>query len=389
MTKLVLALAIALAGARPALAGEVNQAALAHLVERGRAAHSSALLVWHRGKLIVEEYFGEKPHLGPLMSMTKSVVALGVARLVDKGKLRLDQPVSDFYPEWKQGRKGQITLRHILNHTSGLQNFPDTGVEIYPAPDAIKLALAAELSDAPGKRFSYNNKAVNLLAGIIEIASGRPMDRYIFDTILRPIGIRDGGWFERDAAGHPYAMSGLALKPADVIRIGRLLLGRGSFGAKRILSERVVAELLAPGLDPTCGLLWWRMPRSQKSVVDDKSIADMRKHRVDERTIADLTKIKDRPLVTAVEFEAAMKRALGARWRDRVADVRNTGARETTRINSPDIVAYDAIGSLGQFLIVIPAAQLVAVRMVDSTESYDEETDVFGDFFDSVRALVE
>src|SRR3546814_19063982 len=68
------------------------------------------------------------------------------------------QPVADFYPEWKQGQKQQITLRMLLNHSSGLQNARRADVEIYPAPDAIQLALAAELSSKPGTAASYNNK---------------------------------------------------------------------------------------------------------------------------------------------------------------------------------------------------------------------------------------
>src|SRR5215831_3493395 len=108
---------ICLASTSLAGATELKPERLAKLVQRGRATHSTALLVWYHGKLVADETFGGKPHPGPMMSMTKSIVALAVARLVDEGKLRLDEPVADFYPEWKQGQKQKVTIRHILTHT--------------------------------------------------------------------------------------------------------------------------------------------------------------------------------------------------------------------------------------------------------------------------------
>jgi CubicO group peptidase (beta-lactamase class C family) len=392
---LVLVLAVAATPVLPAAWAappRIRPQALAHLIERGRASHSNALLVWQHGKLIAEEYFGTPPHLEPLMSSTKSIVALAVARLIDDGKVAsFDQPVSDFYPEWKQGQKRGITLRHLLDHTSGLQNEPNTTVEIYPAPDAIQLALAAELSDPPGTRFAYNNKAVNLLAGIIAKAAGVAMDRYIDDTILRPLGITDAKWVEHDQAGHPFAMSGLVLTGAALLKIGRLVLGKGAVDGKRIVSERRLGELLAQSqpLEPICGLLWWRIPRWSQTVIDAAALDDMKQHGVDPATIAALATLQGRVFARKPEFDEALRQALGDGWVDRYLAAKAKGAKIATRTRSPDIVAYNTIGYLGEFLIVIPGADLVAVRLVDASEHYDEKTDGFDDFFDEVRALVE
>ena len=96
------------------------------------------------------------------MSATKSVVALAIVLLLDEGKLAsLDEPVSNIFAEWKQGRKRDITVRMLLDHTSGLQNVANAGEELEAAPDLVKLALAAELSSDPGTTFSYNTKATN------------------------------------------------------------------------------------------------------------------------------------------------------------------------------------------------------------------------------------
>jgi len=370
---------------------EIDPAALDNLVARARATHSNALLVWHHGKLIREDYFGTRPHGEPLMSTTKSIVALAIGTLVDDGKLRsFDQPVSDFYPEWKQGQKRSITIRHLLTHTSGLQNEGNTGIEIYPAPDAIKLALAAELSDRPGTKFSYNNKATNLLAGIVQRASGQRMDRYVADHIFRPLGIVDARWVELDAAGAPYAMSGLAMTAADLLKIGQLMLGNGSFAGKRVLSERTVQAIVSEGDPgyPGYGLLWWRIARSHVRVVDDDQLAMMRRAGVDAQVVAALATLKDHPMASEEALDAGLKQALGTDW---IAKYHAGGAKTKLLKDqwSTDFIGFNTNGYLGEYLIVLPAAELIAVRLVDSSDHYNQATDGFSDFLTAVRRLVE
>jgi CubicO group peptidase (beta-lactamase class C family) len=153
--------------AEPADVG-IDKGLLEQLKTRAEKANSDALVIVKDGKLVADWSFGKPVGAIEAMSATKSVVSLAIGRLIDQGKIKsLDQPVADFYPEWKQGRKKQITIRHLLNHTSGLENKPIT-TEIYDSPNFVQFALAAELSDDPGSRFSYNNKAVNLLAGLVE-----------------------------------------------------------------------------------------------------------------------------------------------------------------------------------------------------------------------------
>jgi CubicO group peptidase (beta-lactamase class C family) len=148
--------------------------------------------------------------------------------LITLGRIEsLDTPLYEFFPEWKQGLKQKITLRHVLSHTSGLQNVPDTRVEIYPSPDFVQLALAAELAHPPGTKFEYNNKAVNLLAGIVERVSGKKLDEFMRDEIFTPLGIREFDWM-RDRAGNPHVMAGLTLYPLDLAKLGQLVLNRGS-----------------------------------------------------------------------------------------------------------------------------------------------------------------
>jgi len=135
----------------------IDPAALERLKARAEKAGSDAVVIVKDGRLVADWTFGRPP--GPIeaMSATKSIVALAVGRLIDQGKIRsLDQPLCDFYPEWRQGRKRRVTIRHLLNHTSGLQNDPHAS-EIDASPDFVQFALAADLGDDPGARFAYNS----------------------------------------------------------------------------------------------------------------------------------------------------------------------------------------------------------------------------------------
>ena len=205
----------------------MDKAALAPLIARAQATHSDALVVRQHDRVVGSWYSDNE--LTPILTMscTKSVVNLAIGALIDDGQVAgLDQPVCDFYPEWRQGNKRRITIRHLLNHTSGLQNHPNAGIELEPSPDWIQLALAAELSDVPGTRFAYNNKAVNLLAGIVQRAARQRLDHYLRDRIFAPLDITAVDWVY-DQAGTPYAAGGLSLLASDLAKIGQLVLNRG------------------------------------------------------------------------------------------------------------------------------------------------------------------
>ncbi|MBS1489033.1 MAG: serine hydrolase [Bacteroidetes bacterium] len=177
---------------------KIDKAALDTLLKAAKQTQTDGLVIYQDGKLYGEYYFGKEPKKIEAMSSTKSIVNLAIGKLITDGLLTsIDQPVYEFYPEWKQGMKKDITIRHLLNHTSGMQNFPNTNIEIYPSPNFVNLALAAELTDKPGTKFSYNNKAVNLLGGIVKVLTRKRVDNYLYEKIFEPLGINDFDWQAR------------------------------------------------------------------------------------------------------------------------------------------------------------------------------------------------
>lgn len=369
------------------------QAALQHLLERGKATHSDAVLVRHDGKTIGHYYRGGKPP-GPieLMSATKSVVALGIGQLLDAGKIKsLDQPVHDFYPEWKQGLKTDITIRMLLNHTSGIQNVPETPTEIYPAPDIVQLALAADLTSKPGRHFAYNNKAVNLLAGIIAKASGKPMDVFFRDGLFKAMDIHPGPW-DKDDTDHPYAMAGLKLTAADAARIGQLVLDHGAWHGRQLVSADYIKTMLASGqsINPHCGLLWWRRSAWTQFLSPTPNVfAMLHKRGVPEPTVKRLQSLRGQHFDNGVEATSAVLKALGPNAMDTLRTQlisRGIGPYALFDLKQGPVVAYTAEGYLGQYIVVIPKARLVAVRQIDGTPDQPSE-DGYADFTRQVVAL--
>jgi CubicO group peptidase (beta-lactamase class C family) len=384
------ALSLALAAAAPAHAARAAdpmapaaQAALDTLLERGKATHSDTVLVLHDGKPIGHYYRNGTPP-GPieLMSATKSVVALGIGQLLGDGRIKsLDQPVSDFYPEWKQGLKADITVRMLLDHTSGMQNVPMAPKEIYPAPDAVQLALAADLTSTPGEVFSYNNKAVNLLAGIIGKASGQPMDTFFRDGLFKAMDIHPGPW-DKDKTGHPYAMAGLKLGAADAAKIGQLVLDRGKWKGRQLVQADYIDTMLAPGQEqqPDCGLLWWRRPAWMHFSTDPDSFDLLRKRGVPDAVVAKLESLRGAHFDGSdAAIDAVVKALGGAEVLRKQLVSRGIGPYRLFTIDKGPAVAFEANGYLGQYIVVIPAAGLVGVRQIDGSPDQPDD-DGYADF---------
>ncbi|HEX8638095.1 MAG TPA: serine hydrolase domain-containing protein [Pyrinomonadaceae bacterium] len=369
-----------------------TSAKLAHLVERGRETNSDAVIVIQDGKVLAEEYYGKPKGAVYVASAGKSLTALAIGKLLDEGKIKsLDQPVSDFYPEWLQGSKKLITIRMLLNHTSGIQNVANASVEIErksPPVNAIKLALAAELSDAPGKNFSYNNKAVGLLGGIVERASGKRMDVYFAEAFYKPMNIRNYDWI-RDEDNNPAAYGAFLLEPMDFAKFGLLMLGGGQFQGKQILSKSFVEEAFKPNpLFAAGGLLWWRYPKSSKSVIDSEKFAQMRKDGVNEEFLRKIQPLENLSFDSNESYAAALEKALGKDWREQVNKVlenKSYGLRK--RIFSDEIVGYYASGFRGNYLLVMPKEKLVAARVVRNDADYNWDTDGFNDFLQLAAGL--
>ena len=126
----------------------------------------------------------------PIASVSKHFTAAAVLRLADQGKLSLDDPLSRFFPAARP-RIGALTIRHLLDHTSGLTRGG-------PAPRhaALSVIRRGGTARAQGEDWDYSNYNFSLLGLVIEQASGRDYARYVHDELAAPLGLTGTGYCE-------------------------------------------------------------------------------------------------------------------------------------------------------------------------------------------------
>ena len=144
------------------------------------------------------------------MSVTKFVTALGAAFLLEEGRIAaLDAPLSIWFPEWNDGLKAKVTLRHLLTHTSGIEHRPSAQT-LNRERDKVTFVRKSRVVVEPGTQLSYSNEGVALLSGVLGQAAGEPVDAYLNKRLFRPLRIRDWAW-DRDGAGNTITYAQLAL----------------------------------------------------------------------------------------------------------------------------------------------------------------------------------
>jgi len=336
------------------------------LLKAAEETQTDGLLIYLDGKIVGEYYFGKSPRKVETMSSTKSIVSLAIGKLLTDGKIKsLDQPVSDFYPEWKQGMKSNITLRHLLNHTSGLQNFPSTSKEIYPSPDFVQLALSAEVVNIPGSYFSYNNKAVNLIAGVVRKASGQRMDIYLKEKLFAPLGITDFDW-TLDRAGNPHGMSGFQAYPKDFLKLGQLWLQQGLWEGQQIISKEFFVEAGTPGkLSPSCGLLWWIHYEKSYAIIDDAQIDTLKKAGLPEDVIKRINSIKGKYVLEEyIPLFNQKVKAFTPEWDTKYTSLLLNKGLSVSRKEYSKPIGFSTNGYLGNYMVVYPGKNLVVVRLI-------------------------
>jgi len=242
-----------------------------------------------------------------IASMTKSVTAVAILQLVEKGKIFLDDPVSKFIPEFKAPQilvevfedssfssipaTNEITIHHLLTHTSGIgygfqsdlynalvikhgisEGFEERPIELQ---ENTKRIAGLPLLHEPGAQWTYS-LSYDVLGAVVEVASGQKLDQYFYKNILRPLGMNDTYFYlpesktdrlvsvyehndrkdgfiparypltEYPVRGARMYLSGgadLSGTTADIGIFAQMLFNKGSYNGVRILTESSVVTM--------------------------------------------------------------------------------------------------------------------------------------------------
>ena len=205
------------------------------------STQSVALL--KNGYLIGERYADgfNKDSYGTSWSMAKSFYAALILISIDKGEIKsLDQKVYDFLPYFDDDRS-VITIRQILNMSSGLE-YPDHQHEtMFFRKDHLKYSRNVKLEKEPDTLFEYNNVNSMLLGEVLEVATGKKADILLEERILNKIGIEKKTLW-RDEAQNVLTYCCIDMSARDYAKFGQLFSNGGTWNGEQIISKELVDE---------------------------------------------------------------------------------------------------------------------------------------------------
>lgn len=211
-----------------------------------------AFLVIQNEKIKYEEYwdgYNEKS-LSNSFSAAKSVVALLIGVALDEGKIKsLDQPVGDFLPEYNEGSRKELTIRQVLTMSSGL-NWEEkyttpfsTTARAYYGSNIADLVIDLEVVDEPGVYFEYLSGNTQILAMIVEAATGQRISEYASEKIWSSIGAQHNAlWCLDTEDGMEKAYCCFNTNARDFARFGQLILNNGIWNNKEIISKDYITD---------------------------------------------------------------------------------------------------------------------------------------------------
>jgi CubicO group peptidase (beta-lactamase class C family) len=155
-------------------------------------------------------------------------------------------PISDFFTEEANlfnGDKTKITIKNLLNHTSGLTWDGYTEhVEFSNSLSPVKYVLGKELEAIPGEKYNYNSGGTHLISYILTKITGKKTLEFANEVFFNPMHFESVEWLKLKDGVCDGAGFGLKLDPKDLIKIGNLFLSNGNFNNQRILSEKWIRK---------------------------------------------------------------------------------------------------------------------------------------------------
>ncbi|MCW3098869.1 MAG: estB 3 [Chthonomonadaceae bacterium] len=229
-----------------------------------------------------------------IASQSKPITATCLMMLVDEGKLKLDDPVAKYLPEFHdlwlatehdddhmtlKRPRHPITVREILSHTSGMSfssAMEQPTLDVLPLRDGVRSYAMTPLQYEPGTKYQYANAGINTAGRLIEVLSGMPYAEFLNTRLFKPLGMKDTTFWPTkaqltrlaksyrpndaktdleettvtqlrypldDRTRQPMPAGGLFSTAADLARFCRMILNKGTFKGKRYLSEEAVHQM--------------------------------------------------------------------------------------------------------------------------------------------------
>lgn len=245
---------------------------------------TTSFLVFHQDQLLLEEYFEDFNYqtVSNSFSMAKSMVSLCIGIAIDEEKiLSEDQLVSDFIPAFKTDDRSQLTIKHLLTMSAGLDwsesggNPLSNNAEAYYGTDLLGMIDRVKVISTPGKNFDYQSGATLILGYIVEVASGQKLSDFIADKFWKKVGAENSAFWSLDQQdGLEKSYCCFYATARDFARYGKLYLHNGIWDGDTIVNPEWVKKSITPAdlLDEDgtplkrYGYCWWMVDYNEETI---------------------------------------------------------------------------------------------------------------------------
>ncbi|RZF61578.1 serine hydrolase domain-containing protein [Sphingobacterium corticibacterium] len=257
-----------------------------------------AFLVIQNDSIQYEKYFNkyDDESIVASFSMAKSVLSMLIGIAIKDGKIQsADDPITNYIPELKRNGFDAVTIKHLLQMTSGL-DFNESytnpfghAATFYYGTNLRKAINKLKLKDIPGEKFNYTSGTTQLLGLVLERAlENQTISSYLEEKIWKPLGMEyEATWsLDRKKDGLEKTFCCLNARARDFAKLGRLYLHNGNWNGKQIVPEQWVKESIrldtADHSAPFYQYQWWLTKNAKqfyaKGILGQYIFVDPHKH---------------------------------------------------------------------------------------------------------------
>jgi|TARA_B100000678_G_scaffold172430_1_gene143852 CubicO group peptidase (beta-lactamase class C family) len=240
---------------------------------------TKAFLVIKNDSIIFEKYFDgySESSKSNSFSMAKSITVSLLGKAIMDGKIRsFDQPVGDFFDEYKTGFGAELTIGNLASMSSGMEwsekyySIINITSESYLTDDLRSLILKQKIIKKPGQKFRYSSGDTQLLGMVIEKATNTNLSEYLRNNFIIPMGFENQALWQLDSkeSGMEKAYCCFASNAKDFARFGKLYKNNGKWNNEILLDSTFINKATNPVFDtsPYYGYGWWLYNYNGKKV---------------------------------------------------------------------------------------------------------------------------
>ena len=256
------------------------------LADINKERETKAFLVIKNDSILYEKYFDgySESSKSNSFSMAKSIVVTLLGKAIMEGKIKgFDQPVSDFFDEYKAGFGAELTVGNLASMSSGMEwnekyySIINITTESYFTDNLRSLILNQKIINKPGQKFRYSSGDTQLLGMVIEKATNTNLSDYLKNNFTIPMGFENEALWQLDSeeSGIEKVYCCFASNAKDFARFGKLYKNNGKWNNEILLDSTFINKAINPVYEdsPYYGYGWWLY------TFEDKKIFTMNGHR--------------------------------------------------------------------------------------------------------------